>query len=112
MPDRTIKQGDNWQPIWFTLFAATGAQVTPTWLDLTNASSVTIVMKSGPILTTGSCAIASAVGGRGRYDQSPTEMATPGSFDVEWEVLWNNGKTETVPNTGTRQLLVEDDLRP
>jgi hypothetical protein len=113
--DRTLKQGDNWIPLYATLQAATTLNGTPTYLDLTTASQVTLVMKSGAILISGSMAIASALGGRVRYDwgtAGAADTASIGTYDVEFEIVWNNGKTETVPNTGTRQLIIEDDLRP
>lgn len=111
MADRTMKKGDTWPPLWVTLrYTNDLGSVVP--YDLTVASRVSLVMKCTPTIFAATMVIASALGGRCNYPWVAGDTDGVGDWQTEFEILWSSGKEETAPNSGTRTLTIEEDLRP
>lgn len=90
------------------------SDTTPTPINLTPATSVTFKMRLTG--TTGTPAInqpmtiTTPTTGRCTYQWDPGDTDEPGTYDVEFEILWNDGTTETVPNNGYLTITITDDL--
>lgn len=87
-----------------------------TAMDLTNATSVTFKMRaedasaaSAPLISR-AMTIDDADGGRVVHTWVEGDTDTPGSYRVEFEILWSDGTIETVPNDGYMTLVIVDDL--
>lgn len=107
MPDFTIKQGDTKPSLVATLQDANGA------VDLTNATSVTLHMRSaGSMTNTVSAAvtITNRAAGAVSYQWQAVDTATAGSYYAEFEVVWNDGTIETFPDTGNLWIQIVPDL--
>jgi hypothetical protein len=87
---------------------------TPAAINLTSATSVTFKMRlvdtTGAPEVSGACVVTSAASGTVTYEWDPGDTATPGTYDVEFQILWNDGTIETVPNSGYGAVIVTDDL--
>lgn len=105
-----MKQHDTTPALYRQLTHATGA-LTATSIPLAAASKVTMFLKhSAGFVDTASCVIASAAGGLVRHDWLATETATTGQFTGEYEILWNDGGIQTVPNSGYFSIEIVADL--
>lgn len=106
MADFTLKQHDTWPPLDATLEDAAGP------INLTTAASVKLILKtpSGSTTITGTCSIVSAVAGTVRYLWQTSDTASVNTFNAEFEITWNDGKIETVPNSGYFEVSVVADL--
>lgn len=92
---------------------------TPTAIDLTNATSVTFKMReqgnTGAPKVSSPMTIVSPSGGQVRHAWGASDTDTVGTYDVEFEIAWNDGKIETVPNGSDpaaqyNTVVVVDDL--
>lgn len=87
---------------------------TPAAIDLTSATSVTMKMRltgtTGAPALNAAMAITTAASGRCTYEWQAGNTAAPGTYDVEFEILWSDGTIETVPNTGYLTVEITDDL--
>lgn len=112
MADITMKQNDT-RP---SLFRSLGQTVNAvaSYIPLTAASKVTMYFRNAnnTYVMTGSCTIASAAGGVVRHDWVAAESATVGIYSAEFEILWNDGGIETVPNSGYFAIEFVDDIGP
>jgi len=85
-------------------------------IDLTNATSVDFIMRAKSATDASSTGIRAeaditdAVNGIVTYTWDPTDTAAVGSYNVEFEITWNDGGVETVPNDGYMEVEVVDDL--
>jgi len=82
-------------------------------VDLSLASSVTFKMtQRGKIdkKVDSAAVITGAVAGEVEYRWAAGDTDTPGTYRAEWEVLWNDGKTETFPTLVNDVVLVIGDL--
>jgi len=82
-------------------------------VDLTLASTVIFKMTQRGQITKkvdSSAVITDAVGGVVEYRWAAGDTDTPGWYGAEWEVLWNDGKTETFPTLVNDTVLVVGDL--
>lgn len=106
MADFSLKQHDTWPPLNATLSDANGP------IDLTGATSVTLIMKptGGGSTITGTCTIVSAVAGTIRYTWITGNTAVAGTYNLEFEILWSDGKIGTVPNEGYKTVEILADL--
>lgn len=106
MPDFTLKQHDTWPPLDAALVDANGP------INLTTAASVKLILKtaSGSTQIIGTCSIVSAVAGTVRYLWQTSDTASVNTFNAEFEITWNDGKIETVPNSGYFEVAVVADL--
>jgi 5-hydroxyisourate hydrolase-like protein (transthyretin family) len=87
---------------------------TPVAINLTSATSVTFKMRladtSGVPAVDAVMDITTAASGRVTYEWAPGDTDETGTYDVEFEILWNDGTIETVPNSGYNTVIVTDDL--
>lgn len=87
---------------------------TPVAIDLTDASSVTLKMRTtgttGAPDLTAAMDVTTAASGRCTYEWQAGDTATAGTYDVEFEIAWSDGTVETVPNSGYLTIIVTDDL--
>lgn len=108
--DRTMKKGDTWPPLRSGL-TETNLLGSVVAMDLTAASRVEFVMRQGATVFAATMAISSALGGRVQYQWANGDTDIIGDWACEFEVYWSSGFMETVPNTGTRTLSIEEDSR-
>lgn len=83
-------------------------------IDLTDATSVTFKMRAmgatGAPFISRAMTIVSTTGGRVQHNWQSGDTATTGTFQVEFEIAWNDAGTETVPNVDYMTVIVTDDL--
>lgn len=108
MADITIKQGDTRPVVQRYLVATTDGASSP--VNLTTASAVKFVMKKDTNLVSGAASIVTAASGCVSYTWGVNDTATVALYDAEWEVKWNDGGYETVPNGGYFSIEVVADL--
>jgi hypothetical protein len=87
---------------------------TPAAINLTSATSVTLKMREhgttgAPVLDE-PMTITTAASGRCTYEWQTGDTDNTGTYDVEFEILWNDGTIETVPNDGYLTVEITDDL--
>ena len=83
-------------------------------IDLTTATSVTFLMRQtgtpGTPKVSSAMTVISAANGRVQHDWVATDTDTPGDFEVEFEIAWDDGTIETIPNDSYLTVTVVDDL--
>lgn len=107
MADFSIKAHDRYPSIKAALKTGTSA------LDLTDADKVDFVMRQvagGPLRTNSLAVIDDPVAGIVHYDWSAQDTATPGQFQAEWQITWNNGYQQTVPTLSYHTVEILADL--
>jgi hypothetical protein len=107
----TINRGDLFPPLKRTLQKQN--ETTGIWetIDLTNATSVTMFMVSGATEIYGACVIVSPrTSGKVEYEWAAGDTEISGSYQQQFEILWSNGKTQTVPNKNYDTFIIQDDL--
>lgn len=111
MADYTIKAHDRLPSIAATL-AANGAA-----LNLTGAT-VKFIMRAKPTgngaapapKVNAAAVLVDAVNGVVRYDWLGTDTDTPGSYQAEWQIVWPDGRKQTVPTLTYHTVDVLADL--
>lgn len=114
MADRTLKAGDTWPSLRGKAQDGNGVS-----LDLSGADLITVLIKhssGSPLLTKTATAIDPLTNDGYNWvvawNETDTEIV--GTYKVETEVEWDNAttppKVQTFPNTGTNELVIEDDL--
>lgn len=92
-----------------------GAANTPP-IDLTSATSVDFIMRSADVPDTdtpkvkAACTIVDAANGIVSYHWGASDTDTVGDFNIEFEIAWSDGTTQTVPNDGYNTITVTEDL--
>lgn len=80
-------------------------------LALTNASAVKFIMKyQNDITVTGAASISDAANGEVTYVWATGDTATVAQYNAEYEIKWNDGGYETVPNDGYFSIEIVADL--
>lgn len=107
----TWKVGDTWPPYSAFLQQAGGASV----LSLSAASSVEFLAKNSgntatSILIRGQMTVASAAQGYVTYTFGASDLILADTYNVEYEILWQAGGIETVPNDSYDSFTVLKDL--
>lgn len=106
----TWKRGDTYPPYSALLQQAGGASV----ISLATASTVTLYAQTTGGATSvtikGLMTIASAAQGYVTYNWGASDLILAGNYNVEYEILWQSGGTETVPNDSYDQFVVFADL--
>ncbi len=100
----TIKQHDNFPDFVATVSDANGL------IDLTDATSVKLILKSDAVVIDGIMAIDNAVGGGLSYEWAAGDTDVAGIYDGEIEITWSTGKIETVPNDSYFTVTIVADL--
>lgn len=111
MADFTIKQNDTRPRLDRSLSETINGASAP--LNLTTASAVKLIARfTGSLVAkiNASAAIASANGGVVRYTFLAADTDTVGQLNAEYEITWNDGGVETIPNDGYFSIEVVDDL--
>jgi hypothetical protein len=77
-------------------------------VDLTNATSVSLIVKQqgGAKNFKASGAFENRANGVVSYTWASGNTDTVGTFQMEWEVIWPTNRPETFPNTGYDTLIV------
>ncbi len=102
-----IKKNDR-RPRWRVQLTANGAPV-----NLTGASSTKFTMKQGassPKVNKGTMTVVDAATGVVEYPWAVGDTTVSGDFNVEVEVDWGGGETQTFPSVGYFTITIEDDL--
>jgi hypothetical protein len=82
-------------------------------VDLTLATGVTFKMRpfdKPDLKINAGCTINDAVTGDVEYRWQADDTDVPGKFHAEYEVIWNDGTTETFPTLGSEIVLITGDL--
>jgi hypothetical protein len=110
-----IKQNDT-RPIYMAALKENFGQIAEAPIDLTNATAVYFIIRpreatdvQGPKLRA-LATIEDAANGIVSYTWQVGDTDTTAVYDVEFEINWNDGGIETVPNDGYLTLTIEDDL--
>lgn len=111
-----IKQGDT-RPTYVVQLRENIGQTDERPIDLTNAQSVSFIMKKQNASPTagfdvkGTCSFLGArTSGTVEYIWGATDTAVIADYDVEFEITWAPGAIETVPNKGYFAISVVADL--
>jgi hypothetical protein len=107
-----IKRHDT-KPIYAAQLLDQAGTVNEAPINLTNATSVKFIMNNastGTNITNANCAITAAATGQVTYAWDSDDTATSGTYNVEFEIHWNDGTIETVPNQGYNTVIITDDL--
>jgi hypothetical protein len=108
--DLTLNRGDLFPPFKTTLQKQN--ETTGAWeaIDLTLAETVTVFLVCGTVEVEGVCTIASRSKGEVEYDWVEGDTNTAGVYQSQHEILWKNGKRQTVPNAGYNTVDIQPDL--
>lgn len=89
-------------------FIATLRNADGTPVDLTNATSVSLIVKQqgGAKYFKSTGTILDAINGVVSYTWASGDTDTVGTFQMEFEVIWPTGRPETFPNSGYDTLIV------
>jgi hypothetical protein len=110
----TIKQHDT-RPA-YVADLVDNADTTPIPINLTAATSVTFKMRTAGAadatapLVSAIATIVTPATGRVRHTWSSAHTATVGEYEAEFEIAWNDGGIETIPNDGYATINVIEDL--
>jgi hypothetical protein len=112
-----IKQNDR-RPLFVVVLKDDFGEPGESIVNLTAATGAVFNMReSGGTavkVNRGSAVITNAAGGEVTYSWDASDTDTPGSFEAEVEVLWNDGKPETFPGGpaagGYWDVTVTDDI--
>lgn len=80
--------------------------------DITGAAAVRFTMKTGATtkVNKGTMTIIDAVSGIVEYAWGALDTDTSGDYNVEVEVDWGGGETQSFPSTGYFTAKINDDL--
>jgi len=103
-----IKRNDR-RPRWRVQLTANGSPA-----NLTGATGTVFTMVDGtvgtPKVDKGTMTVIDAVTGVVEYPWAAGDTDTSGEYNVEVEVDWGGGETQTFPSVGYFTITIEDDL--
>lgn len=102
-----MKQGDTGNPIRAILRDGDGA------INLTNATvrfTMRALGSSSLKVNRQTATTVSASAGSVRYNWAAADIDTPGVYECEWEITFQDGTILTVPDTGYDRVEIADDL--
>lgn len=85
-------------------------------INLSAATSVKFLMRSvnlsddDPPKVTANCTITDAVNGIVTYQWTGSDTDTSGTYNVEFQITWGDGRIQTIPNADYLTVEVVDDL--
>lgn len=105
----TIKQNDT-RPKLVTTLSGFGGGAT-----LATATSVSPKMRLSTTPFTvvtlgGTCVITDAANNQITYTWVAADTSVNGIYEIEFQILWNDGGVETVPNDSYNTIIVKDDI--
>ena len=103
MPDFTYKRGDTRPPLDVTLTPRAAA-------NLSTVATVKLHLKSGGTVITRNCSIVNATTNQVRYTPVAPDLDVAGTYQAEFELTWNDGGIETLPNEGYLEVEIKGDL--
>lgn len=111
-----IKQHDR-RPFFVVVLEDNFGESNQAIVNLTSATSVVFNMRAtnGTVkISRGAASISNAAGGEVTYQWGASDTDTPGTYDSEVEVVWNDGKSETFPSGPTAgsywQIVITGDI--
>jgi hypothetical protein len=79
--------------------------------DLTGATvSFILRNQATAVAVKRTATVADAASGQVEYTPVAEDVATEGTFDAEWEVVWPGGKELSFPRRGTDRVVIDPDL--
>jgi hypothetical protein len=109
MADITIKKDDTRPALQRYLRQTVDGVESP--IALTTAGSILFIMKlSGANPVSGLCSVVNAASGAVAYKWATGDTASAGMYDAEFEIAWQDGGYETVPNDGYFSIEIVADL--
>lgn len=109
MADRDMKQGDTWPPLPIQLREHDGS---PT--DLTDMDEIRVyIVGTDHTITTDTQNVTvdgDPKDGNGYYSWQAGDTDYPGEYQVEYEVVWDDGRVRRYPTVGYRTLLIIPNL--
>jgi hypothetical protein len=116
-----IGQNDR-RPLFVVVLKDDFGQPGETVVNLTTAGTAFFNMRAasgGAVkISRGAAVISNAAGGEITYSWGTADTSTPGAYEAEVEVVWNDGKSETFPGgtsgtddaTGYWPIRIKDDI--
>jgi hypothetical protein len=112
--DFVINRGDTFPPLEAVLEKRNKTTLKWEPLDLTEAETVTLYMQStepAQLQVYGTCTIASErKSGAVEYPWGATDTELANTYRAQFEILWKNGKRQTVPNRDYLVVEIQPDL--
>jgi hypothetical protein len=113
--DYSIKRGDTAPPILAQLTSRDTSNPDPrvrVGIDLSAATGVKLLMRNFAETAQfgGPCDITDAGTGKVSWDIDPAFTILPDIYQAEFEITWNDGTVQTVPEDGYAVIEVEQDL--
>lgn len=108
----TIKQFDR-RPLFVVALKDNFGEVGEAAVNLTTAGTAFFNMRSsgGAVkISRGTASITNAAGGEVTYTWGTVDTDTAGTYQAEVEIVWNDGKAETFPNSGYWDITIVDDI--
>jgi hypothetical protein len=99
-----VKQGDTFPGVETTLTDSKGA------INLTEATSVKFIAKSGSHIIEGNCTIIEAGKGTVSYPWAEGDTGITGVYKVEYKITWKSGGIQSVPNQNYDEIEIEESL--
>lgn len=113
-PLEGIKRGDTFTPFKATLEKYNKAASKWEPVDLTEASTVTLYLRStnypGTVVT-GACTFTKGPGGSVEYAWVEGDTALADLYEGECKITWASGKIQTVPNKGYLSYRITPNLK-
>ena len=108
-----LKQNDE-RPVFVVALKDDFGESTEAAVNLTTAGSVVFNMREsgGTAVKINRVAgsITDAANGEVTYDWTSGDTDTVGTYEMECEVVWNDGKAETFPNNDYWEVSIVDDI--
>jgi len=95
------KQGDTYPPIEATLENKDG-----TAINLTGATVAFHTKRAGTVVTNAAATVTDATGGEVSYTLVAADTAAAGEYEIEWEITFSDGSTQSVPTDRNDILIV------
>lgn len=87
-----LKNGDRYPALTAVLSDQSGV------INLSTASKVKFIMKTGATTVEGECSVVGATEGKVEYPWGSSDTTTNGTYEAEFKIEWAGGKIESVPS--------------
>lgn len=109
-----VKRGDLFPFLAATLEKYNKAASAWEAIDLTDAATVTVYLRSTNFPGTvvyGTCAFTKGPGGKVEYEWQAGDTALADLYELEFKIVWANTKPQTVPSQGYFTYRIEPNLK-